>query len=103
MAKRFSEFEHPLTSPPAPLREERGEDFADLNICILQVAFYLKLNVQKFRKATPLSRRRGAGGEVNAMPRPEKSLHLTSSDLYPPAPFSPGERGVDLAKNKQDL
>jgi hypothetical protein len=37
------------------------------------------------------------------MPRPEKSLHLTSSDLYPPAPFSWGERGVDLAKNKQDL
>jgi hypothetical protein len=51
----------------------------------------LKLNVQKFRKATPLFRRRGAGGEVNAMPRPENYLRLSSLDLYPPAPFSSGE------------
>jgi hypothetical protein len=50
-------------------------------------------NLQKHRDLTPLSLWRGAVGEVNET-RPEKSLQLDIFDLYPPTPFSPGERGV---------
>jgi hypothetical protein len=55
MAKRFFEIYHSWTSIPRPLSpREKGEfDPADWSICNLNGAFYLKLNVQKCRNATP--------------------------------------------------